>query len=868
MIVMSRRLSDDVPVYTAILSVILMGGMFFLVLFLLSKVMTAIYGHYMRKRIAKALLARRDTGDSFREENGYSWDYVMQFRIFDEDEEINYAQRTYNVKRILAQLSSGGLEFRLFYNRMHNSIFCKIRASPHRLMKEADRTGMKLEFDEDALEEVCRAGRKRFGWGPIETPETSLYTSIPPFRYIYGVYRMNPEMSGTRQDLVRVYKRRKSILLAPTGSNINQIGDAHVPMMKDGIEMQNVESTEDSTVRTPMQTRISSSDDDSPLAADGIATSAQPNSSGMHSMNEDNGLGADMQAVSDGTVSHKIIEVNPEGFQDTVKVEYQSIFRGVDRLKLIHSIINNHSIGGCYLNTKSLLRDGAIQDYTPLHDEVKLRELESKWILLLQLPWNQKISDIKDYFGGRIGLYFTWLGHYTSWLVIAMAMGIIAWANVQANASDPNAVIMPYFAGAMALWATLYLESWKRNQITMEMKWGTSGVEETQGSRPDFHGLKTIDPVTGESTLYYARHLRTDKLMKSGVAMTMAIGVVVGCLAVIFVIRAAIASNPGIASYADVISSCLTAIQIELLNHYFNGMAVRLNDAENYRTDVEYEDALITKAFVFQFLNSFGSLFYVAFIKPFYAGDVCNPATCFTELQNSLGALFMSRLFLANFIKLVVPSVQMRLKLQEAKSIDEDVIDARHDLSEVERTFMMPEYDPLMSTFDDYSAIVSQFGYMTMFVSAFPLCTVLSFINNYVQLRVDAWRLTQISRRPIPHAVQDIGMWFTVLELTGIMSVFTNSGLVSFTGTFAMGQTWVMRSWIFVMMSLFILGVKWFYAYIIPDTPVDVGIQLEREEFINSKIIDNKQDVNDDLNVSLLRVRPDFHVRSEDEDPM
>ena len=108
----------------------LMGAIFFLVLFLLSKVMTGIYAHYMKKRVIKALLARRDTGDSFREENGYSWDYAMQFRIFDEDEEINIAQRTYNMKRILAQLSSGGLEFRLFYNRMHNSVFLQNPSFP------------------------------------------------------------------------------------------------------------------------------------------------------------------------------------------------------------------------------------------------------------------------------------------------------------------------------------------------------------------------------------------------------------------------------------------------------------------------------------------------------------------------------------------------------------------------------------------------------------------------------------------------------------------------------------------------------------------------------------------------------------------
>jgi threonine/homoserine/homoserine lactone efflux protein len=69
------------------------------------------------------------------------------------------------------------------------------------------------------------------------------------------------------------------------------------------------------------------------------------------------------------------------------------------------------------------------------------------------------------------------------------------------------------------------------------------------------------------------------------------------------------------------------------LNHYFSKVALRLNDSENYRTNVLYEDALITKAFIFQFLNSFASLFYVAFMKPFNAADACIPAYCFVELQ-------------------------------------------------------------------------------------------------------------------------------------------------------------------------------------------------------------------------------------------
>lgn len=36
-----------------------------------------------------------------------------------------------------------------------------------------------------------------------------------------------------------------------------------------------------------------------------------------------------------------------------------------------------------------------------------------------------------------------------------------------------------------------------------------------------------------------------------------------------------------------------------------------------YAADTAYEDALIAKTFIFQFVNSFASLFYIAFVKPY-----------------------------------------------------------------------------------------------------------------------------------------------------------------------------------------------------------------------------------------------------------
>lgn len=76
-----------------------------------------------------------------------------------------------------------------------------------------------------------------------------------------------------------------------------------------------------------------------------------------------------------------------------------------------------------------------------------------------------------------------------------------------------------------------------------------------------------------------------------------------------------------------------------------------------------------------------------------------------------------------------------------------------------------------------------QFGYTTMFITSFPLAAVMAFVSNYVELRVDAWKLCQMFRRTEPRAVEDIGTWITILEVISFASILVNCGLIAFTGT-------------------------------------------------------------------------------------
>ena len=59
---------------------------------------------------------------------------------------------------------------------------------------------------------------------------------------------------------------------------------------------------------------------------------------------------------------------------------------------------------------------------------------------------------------------------------------------------------------------------------------------------------------------------------------------------------------------------------------------------------------------------------------------------------------------------------------------------------------------------------VLQYGFVTMFVAAFPLAPFFAWLNNIFEIRLDAINFTRNFRRPVAQRAEDIGAWFYVLS--------------------------------------------------------------------------------------------------------
>lgn len=573
-----------------------------------------------------------------------------------------------------------------------------------------------------------------------------------------------------------------------------------------------------------------------------------------------------------------------EEFADEEKLLYKrynhALLKGSDRVKLLNQIlIGQVANGGCELNIHKLKMDGVIKDFFPLHDEVELRSLEQRWFIFWQLPHNTPISLIKDYYGEKIGLFFGYLSHYTQWLVLPSILGFFSWIEVAYNDGDPNGYSTPAYAAFMAIWATVYLDSWRREEIATAMRWGTYKTDEDAIERPEFieHPLVTSEasPIDGQPILVFPRSESNKRNCLSTTTTAFFVVCVVASVVGVFAAKFMLEADNEANEYASLIFSILNAVVVFVMSSVYMFIAKCLTDYENHRTALEYQDALIGKTFIVEFINSFSAMFFMAFAQPFLAPvaglgvnacpgiDTYN--SCFKQIQMALEVLFFSKLTTGTAMALLVPYINLKMReAEEFDEVDEEIV------SWVEKQYVLEKYDSDDGSFIDYADYSIQFAYVTMFVSASPLSCGLALVNNYVSLRLHAWSFCHYRQRPMPVSVEDIGTWYTILETISYCAVFTSAGIIAFTSTLAINLTWFNRVWVFVGFSTGVFVIKFLIKMSQLKMADDVKIQLDRNKFILEKLYFNKPDDNDDklqADVKSL-AKAKYAIRINDDDPL
>ncbi|KAF9179817.1 Anoctamin-7 [Haplosporangium sp. Z 767] len=569
---------------------------------------------------------------------------------------------------------------------------------------------------------------------------------------------------------------------------------------------------------------------------------------------------------------------------------------------------------------KTVMDKKAYTDMFTLHDgsyKSKVQPIPNRRTQLFH-SWvrsrrSQPLEEIRFYYGEKIALYFAWIGHYTKWLVPAAIVGflylifgaIIYYTQEGSTAIDifDNALTLP-FALFMSVWSALFVEFWKRKSNVLAYEWNTFDFERRERARPEFRPTATrISPVTGKRELYYPRYRQLMSIVISVVVVLISIAIVIVSVGSLMVFNIWLRNDPTdprgnrlSSTVVSVITAVLNLVVIMTLGTIYARLAKILTDNENHRRLTQYEDALIIKRFLFDFVNFYSSLVYIGYFKDNIGHtlfddpklkDKCD-GSCMPELTIQLAIVFVGKQFLNQVQELAVPQFQKWWNKKDELAEKAASLKGKYkDKSMMKKPpqwakdDILPAYNPQM--FEEYRELVIQFGFCTLFVVAFPIAPIFALLNNALEIRVDAYKLLTQHRRPISQAAQDIGSWGSILMLLTHISVFTNAILIAFQSTWMNRNVFSKVLWVqnnpsppegidFALLAVQLLFIFIFehlvfflkiaIANLVRDMPQTVKLAIEREHYYTRLALDDEEPAMDEA----LEDLDDDSDESDDED--
>jgi len=316
--------------------------------------------------------------------------------------------------------------------------------------------------------------------------------------------------------------------------------------------------------------------------------------------------------------------------------------------------------------------------------------------------------------------------------------------------------------------------------------------------------------------------------------------------------------------YASVVGGIANAIVIMILNRVYRMVAVKLNDWENHRTHSYYYDNLLFKIFLFQFVNSYTSLYYIAFFKKNttlwgnqHLRDSCGTTTdthdssssfsvtadtdvtqdfgwgCPDQLYIQLLTILGTNIAVGQAQEVLIPFILNKVKLY---FLERNTHKKEEDIPKYEREYELSQFEGMV---DEYGEMVIQYGYLTLFAASVPIAPVLAVFNNIIEMRTDLFKWLTSYNKPFYRGADDIGGWYAILQVLGVAAIITNCLLLvfSFPTLHSVTKSLYDVLWTVVILEHLIFLIKFLVSFVVPDIPANIRSVLAKQYYIQQQLI-------------------------------
>eukprot|EP01053_Blabericola_migrator_P013480 Blabericola_migrator_1__13479@NODE_977_length_5837_cov_124_372097_g677_i0_p1_GENE_NODE_977_length_5837_cov_124_372097_g677_i0NODE_977_length_5837_cov_124_372097_g677_i0_p1_ORF_typecomplete_len1124_score153_36Anoctamin/PF04547_12/1_8e73_NODE_977_length_5837_cov_124_372097_g677_i012904661 len=495
--------------------------------------------------------------------------------------------------------------------------------------------------------------------------------------------------------------------------------------------------------------------------------------------------------------------------------KYLSLFRDTDRIRLLQYVVQEHfdlqamsttfsckdtkfktsalsnasaaEIGITHVITRSKKRiPPIILSHFPLHKRHVQAQFCGDWASFKRM-WStsQPLDRIRDYYGEQVAFYFLWTGYFTDCLKVPSLIGLIVFVlqhylNTTGRFDTP---LMAFLTGAfaiyMSVWSSMFAIKWRVHEKYWRLRWGMTSerpLEKVERSSFLYDYLKEDEIKPRRFSKFY--HPRKSQLRSAcSAAVTLfSVGAIVGCVVGIYSLRVIFKYLPEdfvwLKNRESAFISSVQALQIVLFDYLWCAQVRWQTNLENHRFEKDHQRSIVAKMFLFRFMNNFYALLYIAFARNYV--EPCasfEEGGCIYYFQLQLAVLYL--LFFAfNVVELGLPLTSFWFKQTKLNHGD------AHEFVEIQS--LLAAYDESMLV-EDYMEIVIQYCTVVFFSVAFPLAPLFSYVQNLLEIRVDAYKLAVIQRRAYPaSAPEGLSTYNDIVQLIGLTAAPLNVALCIF----------------------------------------------------------------------------------------
>eukprot|EP00928_Gymnodinium_smaydae_P016840 TRINITY_DN16373_c1_g4_i1.p1 TRINITY_DN16373_c1_g4~~TRINITY_DN16373_c1_g4_i1.p1 ORF type:complete len:734 (-),score=88.04 TRINITY_DN16373_c1_g4_i1:97-2298(-) len=483
---------------------------------------------------------------------------------------------------------------------------------------------------------------------------------------------------------------------------------------------------------------------------------------------------------------HQVVDVEPDGEEVrnlfsahlNFSVKLKNKLDPLSNLECIRIIRRRISR---FVSVDSLLGSGMCSQVFPAHHwEHGLQALYKKgWNdpkRLCSWPGEQRCENVNTYFGPEIGFFVHWQNFLTRYLAFPACLSLFAFvmrATILNTVVGWNHLSM-IFAVILMLWSSVFTSRYEQAKNLKKLKWGMESLgpsallprKEFSDSYRDsckdhlqhvFHWsmvfffiCETLVVVT------FCTRLQMDA-MKNPQGTTFGI------------------SNEIFAAY----SNYVIIGNIKLIDKLWTPVSNVLTRRENWRTLHDLQQNMVIKMFVVKMFVFYFPFIYEITIKPMTEG--CGAKHSHTHLEGCVNSLNTNlSVFFVTQIVTEIALIVLGLLLTAWKVRMEKMKFPEKQYTYLELQAKCTPYgdDELISDF--LNAVVA-FGYVVLFGVTLPVICCLAFLNSMVMKRLLAYKMCFAYQRPLPKAVDGIGVWEIIVRGLSYLAVPVNAYVAFFT---------------------------------------------------------------------------------------